>query len=97
MSTNSPMPLITYAPVVNRHGTVVGAHFRVHAQASIIVIIESEGRRAALVVDELIGQHQVVVKNLETNYQKVEGVSGATILGDGKVALILDVNQFTKS
>ena len=50
-----------------------------------------------MVVDELIGQHQVVVKNLETNYQKVEGVSGATILGDGKVALILDVNQFTKS
>ena len=72
-------------------------HIAAETHSSIIVIIESEGRRAALVVDELIGQHQVVVKNLETNYQKVEGVSGATILGDGKVALILDVNQFTKS
>ncbi len=67
------------------------------SHTSIIVIIESEGKRAALIVDELIGQHQVVVKNLETNYQKVEGVSGATILGDGKVALILDVHQFIKT
>ncbi len=63
---------------------------------SIMVIVESEDKRVALVVDELIGQHQVVVKNLETNYRKVDCVSGATILGDGRVALILDVSQFTR-
>jgi two-component system, chemotaxis family, sensor kinase CheA len=61
--------------------------------ASIMVIVEAEGRRAALVVDALIGQHQVVVKNLEANYRRVDGVSGATILGDGRVALILDINR----
>lgn len=59
--------------------------------ACIAVIVQAEGRRHALLVDELIGQQQVVVKNLETNYRKVPGVSAATILGDGRVALILDI------
>ena len=59
--------------------------------AGIMVVVEAEGARVALLVDELIGQHQVVVKNLESNYRKVPGASGATILGDGRVALILDV------
>jgi two-component system chemotaxis sensor kinase CheA len=53
--------------------------------------VQSEGTRFALLVDQLVGQHQVVVKNLETNYRKVPGISGATILGDGNVALIIDV------
>jgi len=57
----------------------------------IAVIVQSAGCRYALLVDQLIGQHQVVVKNLELNYRKVPGVSAATILGDGSVALILDV------
>jgi two-component system, chemotaxis family, sensor kinase CheA len=57
----------------------------------IAVIVQSEGTRFALLVDQLVGQHQVVVKNLETNYRKVPGISGATILGDGNVALIIDV------
>ncbi len=57
----------------------------------IAVIVQSAGCRYALLVDQLIGQHQVVVKNLEQNYRKVPGVSAATILGDGSVALILDV------
>ena len=56
----------------------------------IMVIIEADGARAALFVDALVGQHQVVVKSLEANYRRVEGVSGATIMGDGRVALILD-------
>jgi two-component system chemotaxis sensor kinase CheA len=56
----------------------------------IMVVVEAEGSRVVLLVDELLGQQQVVVKNLETNYRKVPNVSGATILGDGKVALILD-------
>lgn len=59
-------------------------------EGGIMIVVEAEGGRVALLVDELIGQHQVVVKNLEANYRKVPGVSGATILGDGRVALILD-------
>jgi two-component system chemotaxis sensor kinase CheA len=62
----------------------------------IMIVIEAEGGRIALIVDELIGQHQVVVKNLEANYRKVPGVSGATILGDGQVALILDVSWLVR-
>ncbi|MCC2973503.1 chemotaxis protein CheA [Massilia sp. IC2-476] len=63
----------------------------------IVVILETEGKKAALFVDELVGQQQVVVKNLEANYRKVAGVSGATILGDGGVALILDVAALVRS
>jgi two-component system chemotaxis sensor kinase CheA len=60
----------------------------------IVVIVESEGaNRIGLVVDDLLGQQQVVVKSLEANYGPVEGVGGATVLGDGRVALILDVSR----
>ena len=62
------------------------------ATQGIVVILQSAGRRYALLVDQLIGQHQVVVKNLESNYRKVPGISAATILGDGSVALIVDVS-----
>lgn len=58
---------------------------------SLVMIMEAEGRRVGICVDELRGQQQVVVKTLETNYRHVEGIAGATILGDGSVALILDV------
>ncbi|TCV83302.1 chemotaxis protein CheW [Sulfurirhabdus autotrophica] len=57
----------------------------------ILVLLEAEGKRVALFVDELLGQHQVVIKSLETNFRKVPHVSGATIMGDGRVAVILDV------
>jgi len=57
----------------------------------LLVVVENEGRLAGLLVDELLGQQQVVVKNLETNFKKTEGIAGATILGDGRVALILDI------
>jgi two-component system, chemotaxis family, sensor kinase CheA len=57
----------------------------------IAIILEAEGQKIALYVDDLLGQHQVVVKNLETNYRRVAGVAGATIMGDGHVAFILDV------
>jgi len=60
------------------------------------MIIEAEGKRVAAMVDELLGQHQVVVKNLETNYRRVTDVSGATILGDGRVALIVDAASLVK-
>ena len=58
---------------------------------SVLVIVESEGGRVAVVVDELIGQQQVVIKSLEQNFMKVQGIAGATILGDGQVSFILDV------
>ncbi len=60
-------------------------------QKRLLVIVEDQGRHFALVVDELLGQQQVVIKNLEANFRKVPGVAGATILGDGCVALILDI------
>lgn len=64
--------------------------------SNIMVVVESDGSRVALLVDELLGQHQVVVKNLESNYRKVPNVSGATILGDGTVALILDTGALVR-
>lgn len=66
-------------------------------ETRILVIVEAEGRRVALEIDELVGQQQVVVKNLESNYRKVPNVSGATIMGDGRVALILDVAGLMRS
>jgi two-component system chemotaxis sensor kinase CheA len=60
-------------------------------KGDIAVIVEADGARAALLVDELVGQQQIVVKSLETNFRRVPGISGATIMGDGKVALILDI------
>ncbi len=63
---------------------------------SIMVVIEADGSRVALMVDELLGQQQVVIKNLESNYKKVPNISGATILGDGRVALILDTSTLVR-
>lgn len=62
----------------------------------VLVVLEAEGRVIALEVDELLGQDQVVFKSLEANYRKVDYMAGASILGDGRVALILDVNQIVK-
>ena len=62
----------------------------------VMVVVEAESGRVALMVEELLGQQQVVVKNLEANYRRVEDVSGATILGDGRVALILDVGSLVR-
>jgi two-component system, chemotaxis family, sensor kinase CheA len=63
----------------------------------LIMVVEGDGRRVGLCVDELLGQQQVVVKTLEANYGHVDGIAGATILGDGSVALILDVAGLTRS
>ena len=57
----------------------------------LLVIVEADGKKAGLYVDDLLGQQQVVIKSLETHYRKVDGISAATILGDGTVAMILDV------
>ncbi|HEV2700326.1 MAG TPA: chemotaxis protein CheA [Steroidobacteraceae bacterium] len=61
-----------------------------------VMVVECDGRRVGLFVDELLGQQQVVVKSMETNYHRIEGVSGATILGDGSVALILDIPSLVR-
>ena len=58
----------------------------------ILVVLEANGTKAALFVDALVGQHQVVIKSLEANYRRVHGISGATIMGDGHVAMILDAS-----
>jgi len=59
--------------------------------------VEGAGRRIGLFVDDLLGQQQVVIKSLETHYGRVMGISAATILGDGSVALILDVADLIRS
>ena len=65
-------------------------------EESIIVVVETDGEKIGVVVDELLGQQQVVIKSLEENYKRVDGISGATILGDGTVALIVDVSSLSK-
>ena len=64
---------------------------------SLVVVVEGDGQKIALEVDELVGQQQVVVKNIENNYRRIGGVSGATILGDGRVALIVDIGGLVRS
>ena len=61
------------------------------ADTGIVVVVEANGRRAGLLVDDLLGQQQIVIKSLESHYRRVDGISAATILGDGTVALILDI------
>jgi two-component system chemotaxis sensor kinase CheA len=85
-----------YLPLVELHSTFTVAGARTDPTQGIVVIMQAEGRRFALLVDELVGQQQVVVKNLETNYRKVHGISAATILGDGSVALIVDVAALSR-
>ena len=80
-----------YVPVIRLH-EIFGVEPRSHElHQGLIVIVEGDGRRVGLFVDDLLGQQQVVIKSLETNYGHIDGVSGATILGDGSVALILDL------
>lgn len=85
-----------YMPVVELEQVFNVPRFDFEHVSSIMVVVEAEGGRVALLVDELLGQQQVVVKNLEANYRKVSDVSGATIMGDGRVALILDVGSLVR-
>ncbi|HWC46792.1 MAG TPA: chemotaxis protein CheW, partial [Casimicrobiaceae bacterium] len=80
-----------YLPLVALHEVFSVEGARTEPTQGIVTIMQTEGRRFAMLIDELVGQQQVVVKNLETNYRKVRGISAATILGDGSVALIVDV------
>lgn len=86
-----------YLPLIPLHQIfAIEPNFTDPAQG-IVVILEADGKKAALLVDGLVGQQQVVVKNLESNFRKVAGISGATILGDGGVSLILDVSALLRS
>ncbi len=85
-----------YMPVIELEKLFQIPRFDFERSCDIMVVVEFDGSRVALLVDELLGQQQVVVKNLESNYRKVPNVSGATILGDGKVALILDTGALVR-
>jgi len=85
-----------YMPVIDLEKVFNVPRFDFEHVSNIMVVVEAEGGRVALLVDELLGQQQVVVKNLESNYRRVDDVSGATIMGDGRVALILDVGSLVR-
>lgn len=81
-----------YIPIIKLHEVFGDSqHEQVDLSEGLLVIVEADGEHVGLFVDDLLGQQQVVIKSLESNYKKIEGFSGATILGDGSVALILDM------
>ncbi len=81
-----------YIPIIKLHEVFdVGREVNRELVDGLLVVVESDGEHVCLFVDDLLGQQQVVIKSLESNYKKIEGFSGATILGDGSVALILDM------
>ncbi len=81
-----------FLPVIRLHQLFQVENPRAtRVEDGLLVVVEGEGKRCGLLVDDLVGQQQVVVKSLEANFRKVAGISGATILGDGAVALILDI------
>ena len=86
-----------HLPLIELHRIFNVADAQVNPTQGILVIVQADDARFALLVDELLGQHQVVVKNLETNYRKVPGISAATILGDGSVAFIIDVGAMPRT
>jgi two-component system chemotaxis sensor kinase CheA len=85
-----------YMPVVDMQRLFSVPRPGMEQPSDMMVVVEADGGRVALLVDDLLGQQQVVVKNLEANYRRVDGISGATILGDGRVALILDVGGLVR-
>jgi two-component system chemotaxis sensor kinase CheA len=81
----------TYLPVVRLYDVFNLKPEHVDPEKAILLILETEGERVAVMVDEILGQQQVVIKSMEQNFRKVQGIAGATILGDGTVGFILDV------
>lgn len=82
-----------YIPVVRLHNRFGVSDAKTDLSDGLLVVVEEGGRRSGIFVDDLLGQQQVVIKSLETNFMKISGVAGATILGDGKVALIIDIAE----
>lgn len=80
-----------YLPIIALHALFNDRNAITDPTKGVLLIIEADGKKSALFVDRLVGQQQVVIKSLETNFKKIQGISGATIMGDGSVALIIDV------
>jgi len=80
-----------YRPIVRLHQQFGCSNARQNIEDGLVIVVEADGNQVGLFVDELIGQQQAVVKSLEANYRRVDGISGATILADGSVALIIDI------
>ena len=81
----------TYLPMMRMYEVFSLQPEHTDPAKAILLILETEGERVAVLVDEILGQQQVVIKSMEQNFRKVDGVAGATILGDGTVGFILDV------
>lgn len=85
-----------YVPIIELYKTFSVQPDNEYLDQALMVVVESDGEKVGVVVDELLAQQQVVIKSLEQNYKRVDGISGATILGDGTVALILDIGGIVK-
>ena len=85
-----------YVPIIHLDDVFSIDNEKRPIEESIVVVVETDGEKIGVVVDELLGQQQVVIKSLEENYKRVDGISGATILGDGTVALIVDISSLSK-
>jgi len=81
----------TYIPIVRLYEVFASEPQYTDPTEAILLILETEGERVAVMVDEILGKQQVVIKCIEQNFHKVEGIAGATILGDGRVGFIVDV------
>ncbi len=90
MLRGEQMPLVRFA----RHLHIAGA--RENPSDGIVIVLETDGHSYGLLVDDVLGQQQVVVKSIEKNYRKVEAIMGATILGDGRVAFIVDIAELQR-
>ncbi len=86
-----------YLPLVALHEVLNEPPHVERVEDGLVIVLEADSGRIALFVDDLLGQHQVVIKNLENNYRRVPMISGATIMGDGRVALILDVSALVRA
>lgn len=87
----------SYIPVIRLHKKLGVKDAQEDLSDGLLVVVEDGGQRAGIFVDDLLGQQQVVIKSLDSNFMKIEGIAGATILGDGTVSLILDVSETVSS
>lgn len=87
----------SYIPVIRLHQKLGISDARTDLEEGLLVVVEDGGHRAGIFVDDLLGQQQVVIKSLESNFMKISSIAGATILGDGTVSLILDVTETLSS
>ncbi|MGC9385892.1 MAG: chemotaxis protein CheA [Hydrogenovibrio sp.] len=87
----------SYIPVIRLHHKLGISDARTDLEEGLLVVVEDGGHRAGIFVDDLLGQQQVVIKSLESNFMKISSIAGATILGDGTVSLILDVTETLSS